>query len=787
MKSKKLLSILCLLALTACGSNTSSTDNSSTQQESTSVAPSSEVLSNSSTTAESSSSDVSSEISSEVSSEVSSDTSSESSPTTPDPIVEYAALADFKCYNLELKLTNAKVGSKFEVGSTVTLNFSCDRIYKSDIDGGYYYILVNNKKVELSYNAEENPSISFGYLSSLYAEFEVENTDDLYIYSIGSINNSSADGYTVTCAGGKNYTLIGNNEGEKYTSFNFAIANKKGYKVDRVYYIAEGQTEEVEVTSGRRGQYYIYLESNITLYVVMAEATISSIIFENADNLDLERSTYVLEATEGDSVLLDMYAKAGYYIDSVSVDATSQEEGIWASSYTSFTMPNHDVTFTFSIKENIRVNIAEHSKIAEYKIFDDYELTNETTGYAPGGKLYITATAVEGYTVSNIYALNNETGEEVYSDFYNGKASIYTTPDCGMTIFFEVAQAKAVTLSATEGGVATFANGSTTAYFLPGDQVEFTVQANEGYKVKSVKTSDDTYVSSYDSTFYFYMGENETEVIIEFELITYATVTLSALVGDLTRVEVEGFDSGVSLKEGSSDKFQVGEYYNIYFFASSNKYNYSAKITDGDEVTTHEFTEGMSGNILELQIKTNNVSIELIAEEKTAVSVNITTPTDSTIEIEWYVNDEKVETLPNIYANDTISFEIITPAGDGFKYVVTCNGETTNNYRWDVQGDIAIEISKIAVQLAKFEIINESSQSNDVVTYSYIDYSDIDEGGLEVGKTLSIQNSRWNNTICEIWVGDELITTLTTTYGSNTYKLDITSTATVKLVIKDAA
>lgn len=778
MKSKKLLSVLCLLTLVGCDpmSTSSSSNSSSVASSSSSSTSSSSVVSSSSST------------------------SSSSSSSTPTPVVEYASFVSFQDYGTYLSLSGVSVGDQFEIGSTQRFEFTAQygSIDISDLE--YYNVVINGSTYHLSYNTEDVNS--FGYASKGYVDVVVDG--DLYIYTHQPFSYTNEDGFSVNFDSfyTESYTVFGFSTEEKYTEIGFAVAPKPGYNVSEVYYTTAESSEKIIVASGNMGMYYINLTSDITLNVVTEEASYYNISYVNIENLDLEKSVLPATSTELHTVTYSFVAKEGYYIESFEVNEEAANAGVWIYGESgTFTMPSLDVTFTFSIKEYSTITVVPHSKIKNYTFYLEMDWntsqpTKETTGYNPNTGFHITAEAIDGYAVSNIIILNNETRESVEVYKYSNYFSVYDAPACGVTVFFEVIEAKKVTLVEGENGTIQFANGSTEGYFLSGDEVNFTIVPNEGYIVKSVTASDESiYISSWDGNYYFYMGENEVTITVEFEKITYATVTLKNLTGSLTSVAVEGYTSNAYLDEvGSNSNFHVGEELNIYYNASDNKYHYSLKVTQGETTTEYtlqnyscygSYDSWESGELL---ITDSNVTIELVAEEKETINAIVNVPTTEGFDITWKVNGYEVDEIGDLYVNDTLEYSINSTPTENHKYVATYNDSKVTYPYFEITGDFTLTIEEVEITYGSYEVVNATDDGTDISTMVkiYGVYPNVyltGTGKVESGQT--IQVSTYNQSVKVVITinGEEVYDSTNPDTGSISYKYEVNDNDVIVITI----
>ena len=97
-------------------------------------------------------------------------------------------------------------------------------------------------------------------------------------------------------------------------------------------------------------------------------------------------------------------------------------------------------------------------------------------------------------------------------------------------------------------------------------------------------------------------------------------------------------------------------------------------------------------------------------------------------------------------------------------------------------------IEQVEIFLTPYEIKNESSNSGAYLSSFYYrdDWADVEKNGIEVGRDVYVEINRYSaNYQVEIWVGENLITTLVPEYNKNNYTFKVDDTSKVTFVIKD--
>ena len=194
----------------------------------------------------------------------------------------------------------------------------------------------------------------------------------------------------------------------------------------------------------------------------------------------------------------------------------------------SFEMPEENVIITLEVVTAKIINVTPNEFIAEYYFEeDDYFGSGERiTSAVPGTDIRVYATPVDGYEISNIYYQENLTCDySSWSGYWT-----FTCPTEGeINIVFEVVQRKSVTYTPNDE---VYSIEGLEETYLPGDEVEFEVYAEVGYKITGVTTNVDgleVTQSTYDSYSYsFVMPDNDVEIIVQYEQVEAGVITFTA-------------------------------------------------------------------------------------------------------------------------------------------------------------------------------------------------------------------------------------------------------------------
>ncbi len=443
------------------------------------------------------------------------------------------------------------------------------------------------------------------------------------------LSSPTEDGLTLTAIECDNSLVdfYGLKVGEKYTLqdlYFFAIP-KAGTKINDVYYYLDDSTtrryaNESSYTAPNLYYLYNYSITDETSFKIEIDAEyvgIKTITLVNDEHLTLEglKNSY----TPGEEVEFTVTADEGWCYVDCTVE-TESGSSVYTSGYgdeVSFTMPEENVIITFSVGQPKQINVTENEFIASYKITDDDDWSGtEITELAPGHTASIEAEPVEGYEITNIYYQEGKVCDEGWSGW------TFDYPEEGeINIVFEVTQRRKVTYdSSSEAYTIT----GLDADYLPGDEVEFTVHNNLGYKITGVSLDDETVElipNQYTHQRYsFVMPDKDIAIKVTTEAVTTHTLTFSQPEG-LGTVNVY---NSYRDKINSGDSVNAGEELTLSLGAVENGFilNSVSLITESD---TTVLTEGTGGEYhFTMPSENAEIVFDMTEEEKHPITLNST-------------------------------------------------------------------------------------------------------------------------------------------------------------------
>lgn len=513
------------------------------------------------------------------------------------------------------EITNdVKVGDEYAEGEDVVLQIS-----RGDTNRfTSYELLVNDTR----YAFEESSTYNVYEVT-----FKMPSADaDLTIIPLSS---PTEDGLTLTAIECDNSLVdfYGLKVGEKYTlqDLYFFVIPKAGTKINDVYYYLDDSTtrryaNESSYTAPNLYYLYNYSITDETSFKIEIDAEyvgIKTITLVNDEHLNLEglKDSY----TPGEEVEFTVTADEGWYYVDCTVE-TESGSSVYTSGYgdeVSFTMPEENVIITFIVGQPKQINVTENEFIASYKITDDDDWSGtEITELAPGHTASIEAEPVEGYEITNIYYQEGKACDEGWSGW------TFDYPEEGeINIVFEVTQRRKVTYdSSSEAYTIT----GLDADYLPGDEVEFTVHNNLGYKITGVSLDDETVElipNQYTHQKYsFVMPDKDIAIKVTTEVVTTHTLTFSQPEG-LGTVNVY---NAYRDKINSGDSVNAGEELTLSLGAVENGFILNS-ISLVTETGTTVLTEGTGGEYhFTMPSKNAEIVFDMTEEEKHPITLNST-------------------------------------------------------------------------------------------------------------------------------------------------------------------
>ena len=146
---------------------------------------------------------------------------------------------------------------------------------------------------------------------------------------------------------------------------------------------------------------YADVTGDVTLRVSGEQHARHTITWQHAEEsyLDLEKSTLPAESIDGEQVTAELWVKPDYYLASAAISAQGVEPELIERVYVRFKMPAEDVTVTLNFEEKIPVAYTPSDHITEATFYDadDIYYGVPTDKGIPGEKVYLFASAEEGY------------------------------------------------------------------------------------------------------------------------------------------------------------------------------------------------------------------------------------------------------------------------------------------------------------------------------------------------------------------------------------------------------
>lgn len=665
-------------------------------------------------------------------------------------------------------------GDYVEVGSTVTLSIPTK-------SGGY---------TNYTWSGENGGSYSNLYVGGLYiydngtvshpAASDIDETNASVVHYSFVVGEEDTDIYLnynnvySKDNGGINVNLVFPESGLTainysasdcyYSSFSFILLREEGFMIEKLTYTSpEGNETDLssKISSlisfdGLFGtinwnSYYsgMNFEDGGKLTFEGSKHEVRNISFVGAENIEgLDDVTTRLVAGETFS-LNGVTAKDGYSIADIEVtgladDAEDPVEHSYSGWNVYFTMPDNDVTITFTVIENGTVTITAGKHIKSYHLRDTASFrasgTDVTSG-EPGASLYLFAEAEEGYilpaTVAVTVGETTTDAEQQEGYNYDTYETAYyyeiVMPEDGSDVSVTIPDAvEPVTASAginSAGSIQFDANYSSTCDFAPGQNVAFTIRLNSPLNyLTSVFIEEDedievTWSQRGNTTIYacsFTMPE--TDVTINYTVGTYPTTNRAlSITSSIQGVEVYNMYSSISvnnadsnvsisLRGTSSDTLSQNIAVRddtVTQISIAPKPGYipvvSYTTADGSTPVQSSNTSSYYYNITCTSAVTG-ISISFIAD--TPVSYTVTKDSSVTGDVAYTCSVDKVAVgsdvtdFGDVYKGSYVDLKVTTEAPEGYAYIVTftdSDGDALSYSSYyggyNIQGDFKVTIS----------------------------------------------------------------------------------------------
>lgn len=329
-----------------------------------------------------------------------------------------------------------------------------------------------------------------------------------------------------------------------------------------------------------------------TYYVraVSKETGTTTLTYTNAENVKLnEGPTTSGEVTIGLPLTITYAPDADHYISGPAViegaeatTNTAPELGSYSNTGTiKFTMPETPVSITFTLKENLAINIAENENIVSAMASKTSYNPTEITSIAPGQSIYVFVEVAEGYTPT-FASLNG--GEPIaYTEGYSDSYFTIAIPKdfAEESVEIEITVAKAYAVTVDEEALAGGEYDLSKETYGVGQEVEVELSpANKLYEITGIAAKDHEELEiKLEATVYgtytasFTMPDYEVILVPTIVKKEVSQVTLSIDADNeelLSSYTISGEDSDMVIKssyDGSetilTQEFLVGEALNI--------------------------------------------------------------------------------------------------------------------------------------------------------------------------------------------------------------------------------
>lgn len=568
-----------------------------------------------------------------------------------------------------------------------------------------------------------------------------------------------------------------------------------------------------------RLSYSSYSEDSLdpgTYYVraVSKETGTTTLTYTNAENVKLnEGPTTSGEVTIGLPLTITYAPDADHYISGPAViegaeatTNTAPDLGSYSNTGTiKFTMPETPVSITFTLKENLAINIAENENIVSAMASKTSYNPTEITSIAPGQSIYVFVEVAEGYTPT-FASLNG--GEPIaYTEGYSDSYFTIAIPKdfAEESVEIEITVAKAYAVTVDEEALAGGEYDLFKETYGVGQEVEVELSpANKLYEITGIAAKDHaeleikletTPYGTYTAT--FTMPDYEVVLIPTIVKKEVSQVTLSIDADNeelLSSYTISGEDSDMVIKssyDGSetilTQEFLVGEALNIQLsteYVDTSVEGAVVKLPmvyitvgDGEETmispiqfysaTNGTYTLGYKYTIA----STDNITIR-IASQATGAAATLTAVSDEALDqlvfyntrISEYTSVTLEELNQTLKVGDIIEIDYPEGTEDGaylYNLVVKdSKGNVLNGYG----NQYLVTDTALTFELQKIE----------AVTIGFV----APGSGCSVTLTNSITGERYNtndNTEYLIKKGDTLLLEATCySYVDNVYEVTIT-------------
>ena len=517
--------------------------------------------------------------------------------------------------------------------------------------------------------------------------------------------------YVITATAGENGTITPNGEvnvnyGATQT---FSISANGGYRIMSV--LVDGAEAISELVEG------VYTFTNVTANHTIAATFVSETatthtITATAGENGTITPAGAIEVVEGENKSFTIEAATGYHIVSVMVDETENvTEQLVNGVYTFENVTaDHTIAAAFAINNYIITATAG----------DNGTITPAQVSVNHGASQEFTILANEGYRIASVIV--DET-EDVTEELVEG---VYTfvnvTANHAIHATFEAIPTYTITATAGEGG----AINPAEVTVVEGGNAEFTITANEGFRIASVIVDATT--------------ENEanvTEQLVE-GVYTFANVTANHTIA-ATFEAIPTYTITATAGEGGSinpAEVTVVEGGNAEFTITANEgYRIASVIVDATTENEANVTEQLVEGVYTFANVTANHTIAATFEAVSGpVTYTITVNAGENGTVKY--NDEEV-TAPVVVNEGATPAFVITPAEnyqigtltvDEEEFTLTTEELAGYTYTFEaVEGDHTLTVTFVPVSSAEmFEVGSMTVYPNPNNGMFSIDFSNIE-------------------------------------------------------------
>lgn len=572
--------------------------------------------------------------------------------------------------------------------------------YKGDATKYVCYMNEQRLNVTLSYdNANAIPLINTIEISGYFPDSDVTF---YFFYAKNTIVDFSS-GYTVNLDNSNdNIEFYGIDSNNKYSSLTFAVKRTPGYVIESIEYLPDSSLkssnwESINLVNDFQNDFGLYsidftslvISNSVSIRIVGREGKPYNLTLSNNSAMTFNK-TISSSASEGDYISFkydvaneDEFFDSNPVISGASFSYLGNNEII-------FTMPSNDVSITFSIKAKGNIIITNSTYVDSYLIIlasgnyavnnkampnqafriyfylkDEYKDNYKITSYIE--KYYSNSTLVSNILTENYFIMPEEGDVEitpVIEQYY----TVSLADNCEHVKELE------------------FGYDKDDGKFIRGEEVYFTFDYDNGYKIKSVyienssltitKLAKSNLDTSKKNDYYFIMPANDVKIVIEFEEISYVSVNLiveeNSSIAYINMAETETYYSVFSLTK-TIESLPIG--YQIQYpcvVTKDNTKTISLELVYNDLSTYDVPLVNLSADLnsayflfSNFDISANLSSIKIIETSKDELTYTITKDENVDVSVTSYKSGNK------IYSYDYISISINTEASEGKIYKAT--------------------------------------------------------------------------------------------------------------------